>query len=128
MVNAAVILVVDDSAFARRLFRDTIVSLASDLNKNFKFIEASNGNEAIEMYKRYSPCLVFMDIIMPEKDGLISLKEIREFDPNAKVIMCSSMGQKAYVNEAINHGMVDFIIKPYNDKHGMILQILKRYL
>lgn len=128
MVDTVVILVVDDSAFARRLLKDTIIRIALDLNIIFKFIEAGNGNEAVEMYKRYRPRLVFMDIIMPEKNGLVALKEIKNLDRNAQIIMCSSMGQKAYVNEAINQGIVDFIIKPYNDKYGRLAQILKRNL
>lgn len=128
MMSASIILVADDSTFARRLLKDTITKVGRDLDINFKFIEACNGNDAVNMYKKYSPRLVFMDIIMPQKNGLAALKEIKEFDHHACVVMCSSMGQKAYINEAIDQGIIDFIVKPYNDKHGRFAQILKGYL
>lgn len=54
-----------------------------------------------------------MDITMPEMDGISAVKEIKKVDPNAKVIMCSAMGQQAMVIEAIQSGARDFIVKPF---------------
>ncbi len=50
---------------------------------------------------------------MPEMDGLQALKEIKKIDPSAKVVMCSAMGQKNMVVEAVQSGAKDFIVKPF---------------
>ena len=54
-----------------------------------------------------------MDITMPEMDGITAVKEIKKIDANAKVIMCSAMGQQAMVIESIQSGAKDFIVKPF---------------
>lgn len=102
------ILVVDDAAFMRMMIKDV-------LTKNgFEVIgEAENGLKAIEKYKELGPNLVIMDITMPEVDGIQAVKEIKKIDPNAKIVMCSAMGQQAMVIEAIQAGARDFIVKPF---------------
>jgi len=102
------ILIVDDAAFMRMMIRDV-------LTKNgFEIVgEAENGQRAIEKYKELSPELVIMDITMPEVDGIQAVREIKKFNPSAKIIMCSAMGQQAMVIEAIQAGAKDFIVKPF---------------
>ena len=102
------ILVVDDAAFMRMMIKDI-------LTKNgFNVVgEAENGQIAVQKYKELNPDLVTMDITMPEMDGIQALKSIRETNPNAKVVMCSAMGQQAMVIEAIQAGAKDFIVKPF---------------
>ncbi|WP_010269541.1 response regulator [Paenibacillus senegalensis] len=102
------ILVVDDAAFMRMMIRDI-------LSKNGYEVcgEANDGNQAIEKFKELKPDLVTMDITMPEMDGIQALKEIKKMDPDAKVIMCSAMGQQAMVIDAIQAGAKDFIVKPF---------------
>lgn len=102
------VLVVDDAAFMRMMIKDI-------LTKNGYVVvgEANDGNEAVERYKELSPDLVTMDITMPEKDGITALKEIKQLDPSAKVIMCSAMGQQAMVIDAIQAGAKDFVVKPF---------------
>jgi two-component system chemotaxis response regulator CheY len=102
------ILIVDDAAFMRMMIKDI-------LSKNgFEVVgEANDGAQAVVKYKELSPDLVTMDITMPEMDGITALKEIKKFDPNAKVIMCSAMGQQAMVIDAIQAGAKDFIVKPF---------------
>ncbi|OZU90311.1 two-component system response regulator [Virgibacillus indicus] len=102
------ILIVDDAAFMRMMIKDI-------LTKNgFEVIgEAQDGAEAIEKYKELSPDLVTMDITMPEMDGITSLKRIKELNSDAKIIMCSAMGQQAMVIDAIQAGAKDFIVKPF---------------
>jgi two-component system chemotaxis response regulator CheY len=102
------ILVVDDAAFMRMMIKDI-------LSKNgFEVVgEAADGNQAIEKYRELQPDLVTMDITMPEMDGITALKEIRQINPNAKIIMCSAMGQQAMVIDAIQAGAKDFIVKPF---------------
>ncbi|HRU39401.1 MAG TPA: response regulator [Candidatus Goldiibacteriota bacterium] len=75
--------------------------------------EAGNGREAVEKYKEIKPDLVTMDIIMPEMDGIEAVRNIIAFDPSARILMCSAMGQQALVIEAIQAGARDFVIKPF---------------
>jgi two-component system chemotaxis response regulator CheY len=102
------ILIVDDAAFMRMMIKDI-------LTKNGFAIagEAADGAEAVELYKETIPDLVTMDITMPEMNGIAALKEIKNIDPDAKVIMCSAMGQQAMVIDAIQAGAKDFIVKPF---------------
>ncbi|BFH68004.1 MAG: response regulator [Paenibacillus dendritiformis] len=102
------ILIVDDAAFMRMMIRDILTKNGYDVVG-----EASDGAQAIEKYKELKPDLITMDITMPEMDGITALKEIRKLDPNAKVIMCSAMGQQAMVIDAIQAGAKDFIVKPF---------------
>jgi two-component system chemotaxis response regulator CheY len=100
--------VVDDAAFMRMMIKNT-------LNKNgfTNIIEANNGQVAVDNYAAEKPDLVIMDITMPVMDGLQALKKIRESDPDAKIIMCSAMGQEAMVVDALKAGAKDFIVKPF---------------
>ncbi|WP_018750925.1 MULTISPECIES: response regulator [Paenibacillus] len=102
------ILIVDDAAFMRMMIRDI-------LTKNgFEVVgEAQDGAQAVEKFKELHPDLITMDITMPEMDGIAALKEIKKMDPNARVIMCSAMGQQAMVIDAIQAGAKDFIVKPF---------------
>lgn len=102
------VLVVDDAGFMRRM----LVNIISQ--GGFEVVgEADNGLSAVELYKQLKPDAVTMDITMPQMDGLAALKEILSFDSNAKIIMCSAMGQQFMVVEAIKQGAVDFIEKPF---------------
>lgn len=104
----AKVLIVDDAAFMRMMIKDI-------LEKNgFEVVaEACNGIKAVEAYKKERPDVVTMDITMPDMDGIEAVKQIKEFDPNAKVIMCSAMGQQSMVMDAIRAGARDFIVKPF---------------
>lgn len=103
------VMIVDDAAFMRMKLKDI-------LQKNGYNVvaEAQNGVEAVEKYKAEKPNLVTMDITMPEMDGVEALKEIKAFDPAARVVMCSAMGQQGMVMDAIRSGAVDFIVKPFD--------------
>ncbi len=102
------VLIVDDAAFMRMMIKDI-------LSKNgFEVVgEAENGAKAVEKFQELRPDLTTMDITMPEMDGISAVKQIKKIDPNAKVIMCSAMGQQAMVIEAIQSGARDFIVKPF---------------
>lgn len=105
------ILIVDDAIFMRMKLKDIL-----EKNGYEVVAEAQNGKEAIEKYKTERPDLVTMDITMPEMDGVAALKGIMAVDPNAKVIMCSAMGQQSMVMEAIQAGALDFIVKPFDNE------------
>ncbi|WP_333861015.1 response regulator [Clostridium sp.] len=104
----AKILIVDDAAFMRMMIKDI-------LEKNgFEVVgEANNGIKAVELYKKETPDVVTMDITMPDMDGIEAVKQIRAIDANAKIIMCSAMGQQTMVMDAIKAGARDFIVKPF---------------
>lgn len=102
------ILVVDDLSFMREALKEILLS------KGFSVCcEAENGQLGFELYKLRKPDLVLMDITMPILDGLSSLEKIREFDPDATVLMCSALGQEEYILKAIRLGAKDFIVKPF---------------
>jgi two-component system chemotaxis response regulator CheY len=75
--------------------------------------EAEDGQVAVEKYRELRPDLVTMDITMPRMDGITAIKKIMEIDSQAKIVVCSAMGQKALVIEALNAGARDFIVKPF---------------
>lgn len=115
------ILIVDDAAFMRMMIRDILTKNGYEVCG-----EANDGAQAIEKYKELRPDLVTMDITMPEMDGIQALKEIKAFDPNAKVIMCSAMGQQAMVIDAIQAGAKDFIVKPF--QADRVIEAIKKTL
>lgn len=86
--------------------------------------EASNGVEAVQKYKELKPDVVTMDITMPQMDGIQAIKEIKKIDPDAKIIVCSAMGQQAMVVEAIQAGAKDFIVKPF--QHSRVVEALAK--
>mgnify|MGYP001115135028 CR=1 FL=1 len=117
----AKILLVDDAEFMRMMLKNTLTQAGyTDL------CEAGDGVQAIEVYNAEKPDLVFMDITMPNKDGLETLKELKASDPNATIVMCSAMGQETMVMESIKSGARDFIVKPF--KADRILSTVKKIL
>ena len=108
-LEEAKILISDDSILSRKQLKDAILRLGTPT-----FIETSNGQDAIDSYKREKPDLVFLDIGMPVKDGNAAIREIREYDPKAEIIIVSSVGTQAQLKAAIESGAKDFIQKPMN--------------
>lgn len=105
----AKIIICDDSIIARKQLRELISSMGI-----INIIEALNGQEAVDLYKEHSPDLVFLDIVMPVKDGLTALSEIMETDEKADIVIVSSVGTQAQLRQAIQLGAKDFIQKPLN--------------
>ncbi len=102
------ILLIDDAAFMRMMLKKIIGPTGNEL------VEGVDGADGVTKYKEHKPNLVFLDIVMPNVDGIECLKQIMAYDKNAKVIMCSSIGQQSVVNDAIKIGARDFIIKPFD--------------
>lgn len=108
MANESVsILICDDSILARKNLSGVLNALGYT---NIK--EVSNGQAAVDTCKEFKPSLVFLDIIMPIKDGITATKEIIADNPSTKVIICSSVGTQTHLREAIRAGAKDFIQKP----------------
>ena len=103
------VLVVDDAAFMRKMLSDALSKAGHEVVG-----EAANGQEGVEQFQALRPDLTTLDITMPEKDGLTALREILSFDPSARVIMCSALGQESKVLESVRFGAKDFIVKPFN--------------
>lgn len=113
------ILIVDDAAFMRMMIKDILIK-----NGYTVVGEAENGLRAVEKYKELSPDLVIMDITMPEMDGIQAVRQIKKINADAKIIMCSAMGQQAMVIESIQAGAQDFIVKPF--QADRVLEAVKK--
>ena len=118
---APLIMVVDDALFSRLRIRDVLYEAGFRL-----VVEAETGKEALEAYERWKPDLVIMDILMPEMSGLEAAKEIIKKDPQARIVLCSALGEQMIVKEAIDNGVKDFIIKPINPRK--VLEVVMRAL
>lgn len=117
MANSKVkILTADDSAFMRKVLIDILAEAGYD-----NVVEAENGKQALEKYKNENPDLVLLDIVMPEIDGMETLKQIGK---SAKVIMITAVGQESIINDAKANGALGYIIKPF-DKEKVIEEIKK---
>ena len=121
IVMAKNILIVDDAAFMRMMIKDILTKNGYNV-----IAEAENGLKAIDKYNETKPDLVLMDITMPEMDGLQALKKIKGADANAKIIMCSAMGQQAMVIDSIQSGAKDFIVKPFQAER--VLEAVKKVI
>ena len=107
------ILVCDDAAFMRMMIKNTLTQQGyTDI------VEAQDGAEAVTKFAEENPDLVFMDITMPNMDGLQALKKIKENHPDAKIVMCTAMGQETMVLDAIKSGAKDFIVKPFTPERN----------
>ena len=101
------ILIGDDSILARKQLKDIISTYGSPI-----FLEASNGQDTIDIYKKEAPSLVFLDIVMPVKDGNAAIREIVSYDNKADIVVVSSVGTQSQLKAAIEAGAHDFIQKP----------------
>jgi two-component system chemotaxis response regulator CheY len=114
-------LVCDDAIFMRTMIGDILrqggLTVAG---------EAKTGVEAVSLYRELKPNLVTMDIVMPEMSGIEAVRKILEFDPGARILMCSAMGQQALVMEAIQAGARDFVVKPFQPTR--VIEAVERVL
>ncbi|SRR5579875_3093536 len=107
-MSKARVLIVDDAVVMRMMIKDI-------LSKNgFEIVgEAQNGAEAVAKYNDLKPDVVTMDMVMPGVDGIAAVRQIVAADPAAKILMCTSLGQEALLNEAIQAGAKSYITKPF---------------
>ena len=115
------VLVCDDAVFMRTMISDILTQAGLDVVG-----EAESGTEAVAKYRTLKPDLVTMDIIMPDMGGIEAVRAITQFDPQARVLMCSAMGQQALVAEAIDAGAKDFVVKPFQPSR--VLEAVQRVL
>jgi two-component system chemotaxis response regulator CheY len=113
--------VCDDAIFMRTMISDILTGAGYEVVG-----EAETGVQAIERYRNLRPDLVTMDIVMPDMGGIDAVREIVKEDANAKILMCSAMGQQALVVEAIQAGAKDFVVKPFQPSR--VLEAVQRVL
>ena len=114
-------LVCDDAIFMRTMISDILTQAGFEVVG-----EAESGSQAVEKYRALKPDLVTMDIVMPDMGGIEAVREICRTDPEAKILMCSAMGQQALVVEAIQAGAKDFVVKPFQPSR--VLEAVQRVL
>lgn len=115
------VLVCDDSLLIRKKMKDALAEIGID-----HISEAENGQEAVQFCKNNDVDVIFMDIVMPEKDGITALTEIKELDKDVKVVMVSSAGTQSHLKKAVKLGVYDFIQKPINK--NALEQIIEKIL
>ena len=103
------VLIVDDALIMRMRIKE----IAHDAGWEIAG-EAANGEEGLALYRALRPDLMTLDIVMPKMDGVAVLRQIREEDPHAKIVMVSAVDQKHKLTECIRLGAVDFIVKPFD--------------
>lgn len=101
-------MIVDDSEFILKSLKFTIGLLGGEVVG-----ESKDGTEAIELYKRVRPDLVTCDIVMPTMSGVDVVRHLVNLDPEAKVIMVSSLGHKEMIEQAVSRGAKYFLVKPF---------------
>ena len=115
------VLVADDASFMRQMIREIIEAEGHEVVG-----EASDGDEVVEEFKRLSPDVTTMDIVMPRRSGIDAVKSIIELDAGACVVMCSALGQETLVQEAMAAGARDFIVKPF--KPDVVIATIEKVL
>lgn len=117
------VLIVDDAAFMRRVLRDLLVEAGHDV-----VAEATTGEEAVEHYRQHRPDLVTLDLVMPGAGGRAALGEILAADPAACVLVVSAVGQKREVEQAMDLGAADFLVKPFEKEAvlGTVARLVSR--
>ena len=111
------ILIVDDSFYMRTMLKNMLTDAGYEVVG-----EAANGQQALEMAASTAPDLITLDVILPDNTGLDVLRGLRQHAPNAKVVMCSAVGQEVIVNEAIENGALAYIVKPFSEER--VLEIV----
>jgi len=115
------IMLVDDSRLIRSAIKKHLTKLGYE-----NFIEASDGQEAIDMHSQSPADFIFMDIVMPSLNGDEALVKIRESDKNTPVVMLSSVSKEQVIKECAEQGILGYILKPIAPQDGP--QTLEKFL
>lgn len=107
--NRPTILICDDSLLVRKQLKDCLLEFGE-----FDILEAANGQNSVEVFRQKEPDLVFLDIVMPGKNGIDTLNEMKAIKGDTKIIMLSSSGTRSHLKAAMDAGASDFIQKPWD--------------
>ena len=102
-------IIADDEAFIRQVLLKMLERLGVEV-----VAVADNGRKVLDLYAELKPDIVILDIAMPEMDGLETLRQLLDTDPEAKVLMCTSFSSKQYVVEAVKVGAKGYLNKPFD--------------
>jgi len=105
------VMIADDSSSIRLVLEDILT-----IGKHEIVYQAKDGVETVEKYASLKPDILLLDLTMPKKDGLTALKEIKQIDPDAKIIMLSAADSQKMVNDCLEAGATTFIPKPFDFK------------
>jgi two-component system, chemotaxis family, chemotaxis protein CheY len=115
------ILIVDDSPISRRMLKSCLPK-----DREFEIFEAGDGLAGFEGYKLHAPDVTFMDLTMPVMDGVQSLCEIRKFDQDAVVIVCTADVQVKSLDKVRENGAFHVVKKPpTKDSISMALSLVE---
>jgi len=102
------VLITDDSAFMRAIIKNSLLG-----EGEIEVMEAENGDVAVELCRTFKPDIVFLDIIMPVKNGIMAMEEIKTMNPATKVVIVTSVGQEEMIEKAKELKAEGFIPKPF---------------
>lgn len=115
------VLIVDDAGFIRHLLSKILNELGCSV-----IGEARTGTEGLQMIKSLKPDLVFMDLVLPEKNGVEVTLEAKEFKPQLPIVAMSTTEDESIKRQALQAGCFDFLEKPFNqDSVGDVLEKAK---
>ena len=103
------ILIADDSDAIRLVLNDIL-----SIGKHEIVAEACDGAEAVDLYQKHNPQILLLDLAMPKKDGLTVVKELIEYDPNAKIILITASDDQKIISQCLEHGAKIFVSKPFD--------------
>ena len=103
--------IVDDAKFMRLVLKRILTQAGHEI-----IAEGRTGIDAVDIWAKERPDCMTLDIVMPKLNGIEAVKRIISFDPNAKLIMVTALGQEAFVLEAMKSGAREFIIKPFKNE------------
>jgi len=115
------VLICDDAVFMRSLLREILEQAGYEVVG-----EATTGAEAVDRYKVLRPDIVTLEVVMPDIGGIDAVREMVKFDPDARVLMCSALGQQALMAEATEAGAREFVVKPFQPSR--VLEAVQRVL
>ncbi len=105
----AKIMVADDSDAIRQVLEDIL-----NIGKHELVGEAADGDEAIEKFNQIQPELLLLDLAMPKKDGLVVVKEIKEFNPHARIVLITASDNQTIIKQCLDAGALASISKPFD--------------
>ncbi|HLC09835.1 MAG TPA: response regulator [Nitrosopumilaceae archaeon] len=115
------IMIADDSDAIRMVLKDIL-----EIGHHELVSEATNGEEAVERFNATKPDLLLLDLAMPKKDGLYTIKEIITNNPNAKIIMITASDNLKTMQDCLKEGALSYILKPFD--FDQVLKIIARTL
>lgn len=115
------IMIADDSDAIRLVLKDILF-----IGEHNIVCEAKDGAECVDLFFKFNPDLLFLDLAMPKKDGLTVVKEILSKDPKAKIVLITASDDQKVIQQCLDFGAMFYISKPFN--FNTILKIVSDLL